>query len=336
MSLQWFEIVNYSLSITKRTKGCETKMSPFISMNYEKVSLNINSDNLKEGFIKVTGGNVWFKIVGCESKNIPILLLQGGPGVACDNLECFEEFKNNRPVIFYDQLGCGNSDRPNDISLWTVERFVEEVSQVINSLGINKLHVFGTSWGSMLATAYILKYNQKVKSLILSGVYLSSPIFIKDTRYHVSQLPVKYRDAIEKYEELGDYNDEYNEAMKYYYRQHVRRMDTAPACVVRGRPKFGAQVYNHMWGPSEFTATGTLKDFSLVDRLNEIKVPVILIGGRYDEVRPQTIEYYSSKLSNSELKIIEDASHCCFNEKPDEFINIINNYINKVELNSIR
>lgn len=307
-------------------------MSQFDSINSDSVTLNNNTDSVKEGFIKVTGGSVWFEIFGCEKNNIPLLLLQGGPGISHDSLECFKELKGERPVIFYDQLGCGNSERPNDTSLWTVERFVEEVSQVIDALGINSLHIFGISWGSMLAAAYILKYNQKVVSCILAGPYLSSPIFIEDARYYVSQLPEKYRDIIEKCEENGDFdNKEYEEATSYFYRQHVRRLDTPPDCVLRGRTKFGAEVYNYMWGPSEFTATGTLKDFSLVDRLHEIKVPVLLVSGRYDEVRSQTVEFYNSKLPNAEMKIVEDASHCIYNEKPQEFINIITKFIYKVE-----
>ena len=311
-------------------------MSRFNFLGEGKVTLNEDSISVKEGFIEVTGGKVWFKILGCEKDSIPLLILHGGPGLAHDSFEPLGELQNERPVIFYDQLGCGNSERPTDKSLWTVERFVEEVSQVINALGLSKLHIFGNSWGSMLAIAYILKYNQKAVSCALSGPYLSSPLFIEDARYYVSQLPEKYRDAIIKCEEQEDYdNKEYKEAVDYFYRQHLRRLDILPDCVLRGKAKFGAEVYNHMWGPSEFTATGTLKDFSLVDRLHEIKTPVFLTVGRYDEVRPQTVEFYKSKIPNAEVVIIEDASHCTHNEKPEELLNIIRKFLGKVESNQI-
>lgn len=286
----------------------------------------------RDGFIDVTGGKVWFKVVGNDKSTTPLLILHGGPGSTHDSFEPLEELKNERPIIFYDQLGGGNSDRPEDKSLWTVDRFVEEISQVINTLGLNKMHLLGHSWGSMLAIAYILKYNQKVVSCILSGSFLSSSMFEEDARYYVSQLPEKYREAILKCEEQMDFeNKEYEEAMNYFYRQHLRRLDKVPKCVLRGRSKFGAEVYNYMWGPSEFTVTGTLKDYSLVDRLGEVEVPVLLIGGRYDEVKPSTVEFYKSKFKNAEIKFIEDASHCCYNEKPEEYLTIVRNFLDMIE-----
>ena len=310
----------------------EINMSQFDFLDGNNVTLKENSSTVKEGFIEVIGGKAWFKILGCEKESLPLLILHGGPGSTHESFEPFEELKSERPIIFYDQLGCGNSDRPQDKSLWTVERFVEEVSQVINALGLNILHIFGNSWGSMLAIAYILKYNKKVVSCSLSGPFLSSPMFIEDAQYYVSQLPKKYRDVILRCEELGDFdNIEYQEAVNYFYHEHLRRLDTLPDCVLRGKEKFGAEVYNHMWGPSEFTATGTLKDFSLVDRLHEINIPVLLTVGRYDEVRPQTVEFYKSKIPNAEMIIIEDASHCTHNEKPEELLRIIKDFLSKVE-----
>jgi proline iminopeptidase len=310
-------------------------MSHFFSLDSNKVRLTEDSLVVKEGFIEVIGGKVWFKVEGFDKNAIPFLLLSGGPGGSHDSLEPYENLKKDRPVIFYDQLGCGNSDRSDDKSLWTIERFVEEVEQVTNALGLKKVHLFGHSWGSMLAAAYILKYGQKVTSCTLSGPFLSAPMFIKDARYYVSQLPENYRDVIFMCEETGNFNNkEYDEAMNYFDRQHVRRLDIVPDCVLRGRPKFGTEVYNHMWGPSEFTAIGTLKNASLIERLHEIIVPVLFMSGRYDEVRPETVEFYMSKIPDAEMKIIEDASHCTYNEKPEEVVNIVREFLEKIEKRS--
>lgn len=298
----------------------------------KRVSLTVDTTKIKEGFVEVIGGKVWFKIQGCDKSTIPFLLLHGGPGAPHDFLEPYEKLEADRPVIFYDQLGCGNSDRPDDKSLWTIERFVEEVEQVVSALGLKKVHVFGHSWGSMLAVAYILKYNQKVASCILSGPFLSAQMFIEDAKYYVSQLPEKYRDVIVKCEENGDFNNkEYNQAMDYFDRQHVLRLDAMPEYILRGRPKFGAEVYNHMWGPSEFTATGTLREVSLVERLCEISIPVLFMSGRYDEVRPETVEFYKSNIRNAEMIVIEDASHCTYNERPEEVVNIVRDFLSKIE-----
>jgi len=307
-------------------------MSEFFSINNKKVNLTVDSATLKEGFIEISGGKVWFKIEGCDKEKIPFLLLHGGPGSPHDSLEAFENLKNDRPIVFYDQLGCGNSDKPDDNSLWTVARFVEEVEQVMNALGLKKVHLFGHSWGSMLAIAYILKYKEKVLSCILSGPFLSSPMFIEDARYYVSQLPDKYREIINKCEETSNYdNKEYDEAIDYFSRQHIRRLDIMPECVLRGKPKFGAAVYNHMWGPSEFTAIGTLNEVSYVERLHEISIPVLFMSGRYDEVRPRTVELYASKIEDAKIEIIEDASHCTYNEKPEEVVNIVRNFLSEVK-----
>jgi proline iminopeptidase len=136
-----------------------------------------------EGYIPVTGGNIWYKIVGINRKNIPLLVLHGGPGAPHDYLEPFEILSDERPVIFYDQLGCGNSDKPRDASLWNVERFVNELEQVRTYLGLDKMHLHGQSWGSMLAVEFMLTKKPKgVVSLILSGPCLSLSRFAADQR----------------------------------------------------------------------------------------------------------------------------------------------------------
>lgn len=309
----------------------KNQISSQINLDNSVDILENNSDT-REGYINVTGGKVWFRVVGADKKGYPLLLLHGGPGAPHDSLEIFNELKNERPVIFYDQLGCGNSERPQNNDLWTAERFVEEVSQVVHALGLKKIHIWGHSWGSMLAVAYILKYEGNIISCILSGPYLCSKRFISDARECVRKLPKKYRDLIMKCEETGDFDSgEYQKAMKYFDRQYVLRSEKKLDCVVKGMSKFGAEVYKHMWGPSEFTATGTLKDYSLVERLHEIKIPTFFVSGRYDEVSPETVKYYQSKIKGSKMKVIEDASHCTYNERPQEHIEIMRNFLYEVE-----
>jgi proline iminopeptidase len=151
---------------------------------------------LKEGFIQVTGGKVWYRIVGADKKGIPLLTLHGGPGARHDYFEPLEALAVDRPVIFYDQLGCGNSDRPSDTTLWTVARFVEELEQVRESLHLEKVHLMGGSWGTMLAVEYMLrKKPDGVVSLILSGPYLSTPKWVADQQMWISQLPQNIQDV---------------------------------------------------------------------------------------------------------------------------------------------
>lgn len=293
--------------------------------------------NIIEGYIPVSGGNIWYKIVGANRKNIPLLLLHGGPGAPHDYLEPFEALSDERPVIFYDQLGCGNSDRPSNISLWTIERFVNELEQVRTYLGLDKMHLHGQSWGTMLAVDFMLTKKPKdVVSLILSGPCLSSSRFASDQRVYLSELPDTLQSIISECEASRDFGSkEYQNAMMDYYRIHICRLDPWPDCLNRTLEKLGHEVYEQMWGPSEFTVTGTLKGYERVDQLKEITVPTLFTCGEYDEATPTATTYYHSMLPGSEIVIFEGASHEHHLEKTDEYLEVVRNFIDKIEKSRI-
>jgi len=176
-------------------------------VNFESKPIETkNMDGTQEGYISATGGKVWYRIVGANRKGIPLLTLHGGPGAPHDYLEPLEALGDERPVIFYDQLGCGNSDKPNDISLWTIERFVEELKQVRAALDLTKVHMLGQSWGTMLATDYMLTKPEGVVSLILSSPCLCAPRFTQDTRTYLSELPENIQKTINESEARGDFD----------------------------------------------------------------------------------------------------------------------------------
>jgi len=302
-------------------------------MNYE------GKDNARviEGYIPVTGGNIWYKIVGANRKNIPLLVLHGGPGAPHDYLEPLEALSDERPVIFYDQLGCGNSDRPGDLSLWTIERFVNELEQVRTYLGLDKMHLLGQSWGTMLAVDYILAKKPKdVVSLILSGPCLSLSRFTSDQKAYLLELPDTLQRIINEGEASGCFRSrEYQDAMMTYYSIHMCRLDTPLNCMNRTMGKMGYEVYEQMWGPSEFTITGTLNGYERADRLIEISVPTLFTCGRYDEATPSTTTYYHNMLPDSEIAIFEDASHQHHLEKTDEYLKVVRNFMDKTEKSKI-
>ena len=298
-------------------------------MSYERR----DSAKVVEGYIPVTGGNIWYKIVGENRKKIPLLILHGGPGAPHDYLEPLEALSDERPVIFYDQLGCGNSDRPRNISLWTVERFVNELEQVRTYLGLDKMHLLGQSWGTMLAVDFIIAKKPKgVESLILSGPCLSSSRFISDQKIYLLELPDTLQRIISEGEASGCFGSkEYQDAMMTYYKIHMCRLDPWPDCMNRTFEKFGTEVYEQMWGPSEFTITGTLKDYEREDMLKKISVPTLFTCGRYDEATPSSTAYYHSMLPGSEIVIFEDASHQHHLEKTGEYLEVVRNFIDKTE-----
>lgn len=288
---------------------------------------------VQEGYIDVPGGKVWYGQVGPDLKGIPLLVLHGGPGAPHDYLEPLESLGSERPVIFYDQLGCGNSEQPDDSSLWTIDRFLEELEQVRHFLALEKIHILGQSWGSMLATDYILKMKPSgVESLIFSGPCLSASRFLADQRAYLSEMPEDMQRTISEKEASGDFDSpQYQEAMMSYYKRHVCRLAPWPECLNRTIEKFGKAVYEHMWGPSEFTITGTLKDYERAERLKEITQPVLFTCGRYDEATPKTTAYYHEMHPRSDMVIFEDASHEHHLEKPREYIDVIRNFLRRQE-----
>ena len=286
---------------------------------------------MTDGYIDVPGGRVWYKVLGEQHDATPLLCLHGGPGFTHHYLEALESLADRRPVIFYDQLGCGNSDRPGDLSLWTVDRFVEELAQVREALRLDDLHLFGSSWGGMLAMQYVLDRKPPLRSLTLCGSPASMPRWVTDCAELLAQQPEQVRNTIKEHEDSGfTACPEYQAAILGFYREHVCRLDPWPAGLERSFAEAGYDVYNTMNGPSEFTVTGTLKTWDIMDRLPEIEVPTLLVGGRYDECRPDHLGEMHRRIPGSRLVIIEDASHLCFAEQPREFSKTITAFFDSV------
>jgi proline-specific peptidase len=283
----------------------------------------------QEGFIEVPGGRVWYRSVG-EGGGTPLLCLHGGPGFTHYYLEPLEALADRRQVIFYDQLGCGRSDRPGDLSLWTVDRFVEELAQVRAALGLDRLNLFGSSWGGMLAMQYVLDRQPELESLILCGSPASMIRWVEDCTELLAAEPDEVRRTIREHEEAGFTGcPEYQAAILGFYREHVCRMSPWPAGLERSFAEAGFDVYTTMNGPSEFTVTGTLKTWTVMDRLGEITVPTLLVGGRYDECTPGHMQEMHRRIPGSQLATIEDASHLCFAEQPEKFNELVNAFLDR-------
>jgi proline-specific peptidase len=281
-----------------------------------------------EGYIAVPGGRVWYRSVG--DGGTPLLCLHGGPGFTHNYLEAMESLADRRRVIFYDQLGCGRSDRPDDPALWTVDRFVQELADVRAALGLDELHLLGSSWGGMLAMQYVLDRRPELISLILCGSPASMIRWVQDCEELLAAQPAQVRQVIREHEAAGfTACPEYQAAILGFYREHVCRLSPWPAGLERSFAEAGYQVYNTMNGPSEFTVTGTLKTWDIMDRLGEITVPALLVGGRYDECTPGHLAEMASRIAGSQLEIIDDASHLCFAEQPDVFADVVNTFLDR-------
>jgi proline iminopeptidase len=290
--------------------------------------------NRKEGYIEVPGGHVWYEINNPDSDGVPLLCLHGGPGAGHDYIETFADLAVERPVIFYDQLGCGNSERPDDKSLWVTERFVEELVAVREALGLKQIHLLGQSWGTMLSIAYLAtKKPQGIVSQTFASPCTSIPMWIEDANYWRAQLPKDMVDIMVKNEEAGTTSSpEYNRAIDEYYKLHVCRIVPWPIQWLRTTYKFGYPVYNTMWGPSEFYMVGgNLIDFDRSGDLKDVQIPVLWTCGRYDECRPETLAYYNSRTPNSEMVVFENSSHCGHLEERVRYMATLSDFLERVE-----
>jgi proline iminopeptidase len=288
---------------------------------------------MKTGYIAVEGGSVWYKILGENKNTIPLILIHGGPGATHDYLESLGELSSERMIIFYDQLGSGRSDKPDNNSLWTVDRFAKEIAQIRDALNLDNVHILGQSWGTMLAASYMIDLKpQGVKSLIFSSPALDARRFVDDARAYISELPEQDRIIIRQSEAKHDFdNQQYQDVVMRFYKQHLCRLDPWPDSINRTFQGMNADVYNYMWGPSEFTLTGTLKDFNITEELSCIKAPVLFTCGRYDESTPQATEYYHNRLPGSEFFIFEDCSHMHHIEKQSQYNALIKDFLYRCE-----
>lgn len=259
----------------------------------------------REGIFEVPGGNVWYEIVG-DKETIPLIALHGGPGYPHESLEPLEDVSFDRKVIFYDQLGCGNSMRTTDKSLWTVEHFVTELDLIIKKLSLKKYHILGHSWGCGLGLAFALLKPKGLQSLILADPYISTPYWEKDALRLVSNMPQDMQKALR---EGKTQQESYKNARNEFYYRYVYRFKKFPVACIKANNKMNRELYTYMWGPEEFDASGTLKNFDLVPRLQEVKVPVLLICGRYDEATPESVKVYQTLLPNATMKVFEKSAH---------------------------
>ena len=286
---------------------------------------------IREGHIPVPGGRVWYKIVG-SGNTIPLLVLHGGPGFPHNYLKPLESLSDERPVVFYDQLGCGNSDRPEDPNLWHTERFVEELAKVRQSLNLEQAHILGHSWGSMLATDYALTQPEGIVSLILASPPLSIPRWIEDVGTYRKQLPADVQEVLDRNELAGTTeSEEYEEAVMEFYRIHICRMDPWPEVLEQTFAGVGLQVYHTMWGPSEFFMTGNLADYDRTSRVGELVVPTLFTCGRYDEASPDATAWYQSLIPQAEIAIFENSSHTPHLEERELYLQVVREFLNGID-----
>ncbi len=285
-----------------------------------------------EGYVTVKGGKIWYRILG-EGKQTPILMLHGGPGGTSKSFYQFAELGNDRPFIIFDQLGSGRSGYHTDTTLLTVENFVEQVNALKTLLGLKEFYLHGHSWGTALALEYYLKYPKGIKAIIFNSPYFSTSLWKADADMLISTLPDSIQLAIKTGEKNHDFESPaYKNANEVFNKNFGVRKTRLTSELDTSTLKGNTFIYNYMWGPTEFTSTGTLINYNRVQSLKTITVPTLFITGEFDEARPTTVKYFQSLVPNSKFVMIEGAGHGTMHDNRSQNISAIKNFLDSLEL----
>ena len=292
---------------------------------------------IKEGYIPFLNYKTYYRIVNPNGKKTPLLMLHGGPGSTHNAFELFDHmaFDDDRPIIMYDQIGCGKSMiEPGHKELWCKETWVKELENLREALNLSEVHLFGHSWGGMLAIIYLCDYNPKgIKSVTLSSTLSSASLWYKETHRLIRLLDEDIQKAISEAEKNNDYESEKSEnAMQFYFHKFVFgpwKEGVDPECLTRKRPD-SSESYETAWGMDEFAPSGTLKDYEYTDKLHLIKCPVLLQSGADDESTP-----YQNKVMLDNIKVEKEwhlypnSRHMSYYEDHDLYISNLTKFLNK-------
>lgn len=329
-------------------------------LSFPATRLNINTplssgwpEGGEEGIIPVTDGQVYYHIYGKDAPGIPLVFMHGGPG---GNGVCFFKqtaLAKEHPVIIYNQLGSPGSDFAENIttadqvrSILTIEHFVNEAQEVVDYFGFSQFVLVGRSWGTMLAVEYAAaKQPANLKGIVLDGPFLNVDQWCSDAERLITSLPAydvegtmmdgkQMWAVVQECEQSGDFLDSrYGVINDIYSNNFFSRVPGAndgspqdPETKIVG----DVNVYNYMWGPSEFNCTGTLKGHDSTDLLASINVPILYICGEYDSGTFEAAKAYNAKTNNGEICVLPGCGHNASRERPAEFNAVIDAFAVRV------
>ena len=331
----------FIIAITLTIASCKqnpTSNGPLVN-DYFNYGDSVESAGVKMIPIKTPVGDfkVWTKRFGSNPK-IKILLLHGGPAMTHEYMECFETFFQRQGFEFYeyDQLGSYYSDQPKDSSLWTVDRFVEEVEQVRQAIGADSsnFYLLGNSWGGILAMEYALKYQKNLKSLLVANMVASSPDYAKYAEEVLAkQMKPEVLAEVKELEAKKDFaNPRYMELlMPNFYREHLCRLADFPDGFNRSMKHANGEIYTMMQGPSEFGISGRLANWDIKNRLKEITVPTLMVGAKHDTMDPKAMEEQSKMVKKGQFLYCPNGSHLSMWDDQKVFMTGVIKFIKDVD-----
>ncbi len=286
----------------------------------------------REGYAKFRGYRTWYRFVGDLNTPVtPLLALHGGPGSTHNYFAPLEGLATERPVVLYDQIGCGKSDRPEDLD-WSVDVFRDEVAAVRDQLGLERIHLLGTSWGGMLAQEHVLSGTQGIVSLVLSSTLANLALWNEEQLRLRAALPPDVIEVLDRHERAGTYDDpEYEEAMGAYFDRHFYRGPQPRAELDAMAAEKATDVYRAMQGPNEWTTTGALKGWDRRDRLREIDVPTLVVRGRYDMCTEPIAAELVAGIRGAHEVVLDHSSHTPVLEETERYLEVVTKFLRDAE-----
>jgi len=287
-----------------------------------------------EGSVPYLGYQLYYRSVSPSAPHASILTLHGGPGSSHDYLLSLQDLTRwGYRVVFFDQLGCGRSEIPPGTDLFTLEHNVAEAEAVRSELGLDRVHLVGSSYGGLLALAYAIQYSDRLRSLTTVGGLPDVPFAAAEMSRLLDQLAPEDSQAIRRHELKGEFqHPDYLRAVDHFYHQFLCRLDPWPPEVSRSMQLCAERpVYPYMNGPNEFTISGTIRDIDLRPDLPKIRVPTLILGGKYDEVTPAVAEQIHSGIPGSRRITFPRSSHMPFWEEREAFMEAVAGFLTDVD-----
>ena len=285
----------------------------------------------KQGTIASSGGKIWYGIVGSkECSKTPLIVIHGGPGMSHNYLYPLTDLADERQVIFYDQLDAGLSERPNKPQNWDIGRFLLEIDDIRESLNLQRLAIYGNSWGGTVAAAYAAQDNTGLEKLVLSSPLLNTERWLADNKIHRENLPPDVQSVMDRCEKEGqEGSKEYQDAVDVFYKRHFCRVNPWPDYVMDTMNGINESCYVGMWGPNEFTCNGLLRQYDGLKELESIRVPTLVTCGEFDESTPESCKAAVSLIPNAHYAEFDNASHLTFVDSREKYIKTLREFISE-------
>ena len=283
-----------------------------------------------EGVVPFRGHETWYRVVGEDTPGrLPLLCLHGGPGSTHHYFEPLEQLaEQGRRVVLYDQLGCGGSSRPDDDSIYSLQLFLDELSSLRDALGLDRVHLLGSSWGGMLALEHVLARPDGVAGLVLSSTLCDAEQWTQEVTRLRDDLPEAER-ALLVADDRAAAGFAAAEAM--FDRRHFHRLEPRHPAVTRGFAVKSRRPYEAMWGRNEWSVTGALAGWNVCGRLGEIRSPTLVVHGGHDLCTPAVARRLADGIADAEYLLLEKSSHTPATEEPERYRAAVGGFLERVE-----